>query len=156
MSSNTAANRRKLLAYIGEVRGILRMDNWDVVLHEDPCEDGDAHAETWASDNHAVINIRLQVGFFDMEPSGIRNTIVHELTHAQHRDVTLWWEGCTTGNTDIAESASKSWDLDFRMYMERFVSWVADRIEGTVPMWDPTKPAPRKLPVGCYLHARHS
>ena len=155
-TKDSPANRRRLLAYIGEVRAALRMQNWDVVLHEEVCGDEDAHAETWASDNHAVLNIRLEKDFFDLEPRGIRNTIVHELIHAQHRDVTLWWEGCTTGNEDIAVSASKSWDSDFRMYMERFVSWITDRIEGTVPMWEPMAPIPKTFEPGLWLRDRKS
>lgn len=155
-TKDSPANRRRLLAYIGEVRTSLRMQNWDVILHEEVCEDEDAHAETWSSDNHAVLNIRLAADFFEMSPQGVRNTIIHELTHSQHRDVTLWWEGCTTGNEDIAESASKSWDKDFRMYMERFVSWITDRIESTVPLWDPTAPIPKTLGTGLWLRSRKS
>lgn len=151
---DTPAARRRLLAYIAEVRSVLRMDNWDIVLHAEPCEDEDAHAETWQHENHTVLNIRLHTDFFDLEPAGIRNTIVHELTHAQHRDVTRLWEKASKGA--LSETAVVAWDEEFHVHMERFVAWVADRIEHSVPMWDPVGLDRKTLPPGCFLHARPS
>lgn len=148
--SDTITNRRRLMAYVAEIRTALRMDNWDIVLHPEPCSEEDAHAETWQHENHTVLNITLSKGFFDLEPKGIRNTVVHELTHAQHRDVSRIWEKASRGA--LSETQLEAWDDEWRMHMERFVSWITDRIEDTMPAWDPTRPAPRKLPTGCYLH----
>lgn len=153
-SKDTAANRRRLLAYIAEVRAGLRMDNWDIVLHPQPCSDEDAHAETWQHDNHTVLNIALHPDFFDLPPDGIRNTIIHEITHAQHRDITRLWEKASKGALSV--TAIEAWDDEFRMHMERFVAWIADRLEESFPLWDPTAPVPKTLPTGCYLHERPS
>lgn len=154
MTKDTPANRRRLLHYIADVRQRLRMDNWDIVLHAEPCEDEDAHAETWQHDNHTVLNIRLHRDFFDLEPAGVRNTIIHELTHAQHRDVTRLWEKASKGALSV--TAIEAWDDEFRMHMERFVAWIADRLEDSFPLWDPQAKVPDRLPPGCFLHARPS
>lgn len=156
MSRNEDLQRRRLLHYMAEIRTLLRMDNWDIVLHKEDAEDGDAHAETWQDENHYVLNIRLSKDFWGLEPAGVRNVVIHELTHSQHRDVTVLWDACTQNNDGIAVSEARAWDLDFRMFMERFVSWIADRLENQMPMWDPKKPVPSTLPVGCYLHTRPS
>lgn len=153
MSSDTVTNRRRLLAYLAVVRGELRMDNWDIVLREEPCSDEDAHAETWQHENHTVLNVAISRTFFDLEPAGVRNTIVHELTHAQHRDVERIWEKASRGA--LSETQLTAWDEEWRMHMERFVSWIADRIEDSITPWDPAGPAPKKLPRGCYLHRPH-
>jgi hypothetical protein len=153
-SKDTPAARRRLLAYLDELRAAMRMDNWDIVLHAEPCEDEDAHAETWQHENHTVLNIRLSADFFDLEPAGIRNTLVHELTHAQHRDVTRLWEKASRGA--LSETQVTAWDEEFHVHMERFVAWIADRLEESMPEWDPRREVPKALPKGCFLHARPS
>lgn len=130
------------------------MQNWDIVLHEDVCTDEDAHAETWQNENAFVLNVRISKDFFNRPPEGVQNTVVHELTHAQHRDVNILWDSCTAGNTDVPASQAKSWDYDFKMFMERFVDWVANSISPTVPLWDPKKPVPTTLGTGLHLFDR--
>jgi len=141
---------------MGEIRDLLRMGNWDIVLHADHLdEELEAHAETWAHENAHVLNIRLDKDFFDLPPGGIRNTVIHELTHAQHRDVGRLWDRAVA--TDVLpKTISDSWDADFHAYMERFVSWVADTLESSFPLYDPYRPVPRSLPRGVWLHSRHS
>lgn len=148
--ADTITNRRRLCAYLAELRSALRMDNWDIVLREDPASDEDAHAETWQHDNHTVLNIALAKDFFELKPDGIRNTLTHELVHAQHRDVTRLWEKASRGA--LSETQLEAWDDEFHIHMERFVAWIADRLEGSMPEYDPARPAPRKLPTGVYLH----
>ena len=148
-------NRRRLGAYLGEIRSLLRMDNWDIVLHEGVLEDDATHAETWQHENHHVINIRISPDFFMLEPAGVRNTVIHELIHAQHRDVSRIWDRAR--NCDgVPIGASVEWDEDFRIYMERFVAWVADRLEDQFPLWDPTVPVPKEQPEGVWIHGRPS
>lgn len=144
------AFRRKVLAYLGELRSALRMDNWDVVLKAEPCSDDEAHAETWQHENHTVLNVALSKDFDQLSPEGVRNTLTHELVHAQHRDVTRLWEKASRGA--LSETAVTAWDEEFHVHMERFVAWIADRIDGTMPVFDPSKAAPKKLAPGLYLH----
>lgn len=151
---DTPAARRRLLWYIADVRSRLRMDNWDIVLHAQPCSDEDSHAETWQHENHTVLNIALHKDFFDLQPVGIRNTIIHEIIHAQHRDVTRLWEKASKGALSV--TAVEAWDDEFRMHMERFVAWIADRLEEQFPLWDPKAKVPAGLPKGCFLHSRPS
>lgn len=155
MAEHSEEDLRRLLGYIGLVRDALRMQNWDVILHRTINETEDEFASTWQSCNHTTLNIDVSVALFQETPERIRNTIVHELTHAQHRDVTEWWEGCTTGNDDVPKSQAQSWDKDFRMHMERFVSWTANRIcdGGHIPLYSPTRKY--KTLVGCYLLGEH-
>ena len=138
-----------MLGYIGVVRDALRMQQWDVILHTDPLEDDDAWAETWQSHNHATTNIRLCARFFDQTPDRIRNTIVHELIHVQHRDITILWEACTINNSGIPVNESQSWNHDFSMQMERFVSWITQRIEESIPTYDPDADYPAL--TGCVI-----
>lgn len=126
-----------MLGYFGLVRDALRMQQWDVVLHPDPLEEEDTWAETWQSHNHNTTNVRLCQRFFDQAPDRIRNTVVHELIHAQHRDVSILWEACILNNSEIPERDSRSWNHDFQMFNERFVSWITQRIEESVPTYDP-------------------
>lgn len=151
MAQNIETQRKRLLHYLGDVRSALRMDNWDIDLHTEFCRDEDAHAETWQVRNHTILNIRLEADFFDLDPEKVRNTLVHELTHAAHRDVSILWDDCTLNNDDIPRSHSQSWDGDFHMHMERFVSWVTARIEPTVPLWDPFRAVSGGLPPGIRL-----
>lgn len=142
---------RPFLAYIGEVRDALRMQNWDIILHAEKDEDEDTNASTWQQYNYTVLNIRLGRTLFDLTPVQIRNTIIHELIHAQHRDVSMLWEACTQENSDVPASRAKSWDADFHVYMERFVAWITDRIsrDDFIPYYNPKKPP--RTPAGCYL-----
>lgn len=149
MSKDNTTNRKRLLHYIDLVRSHLRMSNWDVVLRDGYTDDEDAHAETWQHPNHTVLNILIGKEFFDLEPAGVRNTVVHELVHAQHRDVTRIFE---TANEGTVPALAEKLDDEFHVHMERFVAWIADRIEDTIPLWDPSAKVPRDLPRGCYLH----
>lgn len=154
-SKSEELSRRRLIHYMADIRSRLRMDNWDLVLHEEFIQDEDSYAETWQNDNHHVLNIRICEEFFSLEPAGVRNTVIHELTHAQHRDINRLWDRISS-NQDLSKSLYEAWNEEYRVNMERFVSWVTDRIENQMPMWDPTGPAPAALPAGCYLGHRHS
>jgi hypothetical protein len=148
-------NKRRLCAYIGEVRSLLRMDDWDVLLHAEPVDpDIEAHAETWASENHRVLNIRIDAELFDLEPAGIRNTVIHELTHAQHRDADRLLEDAAEHY--LPKPVGEFLDREYHVVMERFVSWITDRIEDTMPPWRPRAGVPKELPRGIYLHTRPS
>ena len=144
---------RHMLGYIGAVRDALRMQNWNIILWRTVGENEDEHANTWQETNHTTLCIELGPGLFNEPPERIRNTIVHELTHAQHRDVTALWEGCTLENEDVPKAQAKAWDVDFHIFMERFVSWVARNISPSMPEYS-TK---RKYPdaVGVWLHGEH-
>jgi hypothetical protein len=82
-------------------------------------------------------------------PGTVRNTMVHELIHAQHRDISMLWEACTVNNSAVAIAESRAWDTDFRTFMERFVSWTTARIQKTVTPYDPGRRYP--IRTGCYL-----
>lgn len=143
------AKLRHLLGYISLVRDELRMQNWDIILHHTVEDDEDTHAHTWQENNHTTLNIGLGPTFFEESPAIVRNTIVHELIHAQHRDVSRLWDECTKGNADVPISQSESWDGDFRVFMERFVSWITKRITPTVSDFVPSKKY--KVTEGCFL-----
>jgi len=138
-----------ILGYIGLVRDKLRMQNWDVYLHRTVCDIEDTYAHTWQERNHFATNIELSRSVFSLPPVGVRNVVVHELVHSQHRDVNLIWEGCTQNNTDVPLSQAKSWDTDYWMHMERFVDWITRQIESSIPLYRPDfKYAIRE---GCYI-----
>lgn len=151
MTEHDPKKLRQLLGYIGLVRDELRMQGWDIILFPTPHDKGDdVWAHTWQSDNHQVTCIELSPDFFDdPRPVTIRNVVVHELTHAQHRDVSYTWESCTLHNSDIPVSQSQSWDKDFRLFQERFVSWITQMIEPRIPLWEPE--ARYRIRPGCYL-----
>lgn len=153
MSTYSKAKLRPFLGYIGLVRDSLRMQNWDIILHLEKCEDEDINAHTWQQNYHTTLNIQLGKNLLNETPERIRNAVVHELVHAQHRDVTVLWEGCTLQNTDVPRSQAKSWDKDYHMCMERFVSWITARVEPTVPDYEPKKTYPTL--EGCYLNGEH-
>lgn len=140
---------RHLLGYISLVRDELRMSHWDIILHREPGDDDTIHAETWQPDNHFTINIRLGPDFFDQNPAQIRNTIAHELTHAQHRDLNILWVGCTQNNDDVPLSQARSWDGDYQIQIERFVSWTTRLIAPTLSPFD--HDAPYAVGRGCYM-----
>jgi hypothetical protein len=143
---------RHLLAYIGLLLEELRMQNWDVILHTTIFDGEDAEdtfAHTWQSENHCTTNIEFGPDFLEQSPSIITNTLVHELIHVQHRDVTLVWEGCMLHNDDVPKSQAHAYDGDFRMHMERFVSWITHRIAPTVPQYQPGHRY--KARPGCYI-----
>lgn len=140
---------RHLLGYIGLVRDSLRMQNWDVILHRTDHGKEDVWAHTWQEYNHTTLNIEISETLFEANPETVRNAIVHELTHAQHRDVSRLWEECALNNSSIPQSDSRAWDGDFRVFMERFVSWVTQRVEKTVPLYEPERRY--RAPEGCVL-----
>lgn len=149
MTEHDPDKLRQLLGYIGLVRDHLRMGNWDVILHPDPHDEVDCHASTWNHENHSTLNIALDAEFFDLTPVVVRNTVVHELTHAQHRDLTILWEGVTLNNDDVPQSQAKAWDVDFHIQIERFVSWTTGFIAPTVPLYLPSRKYAAR--PGCYL-----
>lgn len=125
-----------LLGYIGVVRASLRMQNWDIRLHRTPHDKEDAWAYTWTDDNHDILSIEVCPELFMANPWVIRNSIVHELIHAQHRDLAL-------------KAALQVHQ------MERFVSWATRRIEPSVPLYIPQTSGSRPeyaIAEGCSLH----
>lgn len=149
MTDHTEADLRHILGYIGVVRDALRMQNWDVTLHRHVGENEDNFAETFQATQADVLNIVLGPEFFGRPPKSIRNTVIHELVHAQHRDVSIMWELCTQQNSDLPTSQAMSWDHDFTTHLERFVSWIARAVAPTVPVYDPDGEYP--LGMGLYL-----
>lgn len=126
-----------LLGYIGVVRASLRMQNWDIRLHRAPHDKEDTWAYTWTDDNHDILSIEICSELFTAGPWVIRNSIVHELIHAQHRDLVL-------------KAALQVHQ------MERFVSWATRQIEPSVPLYIPqtsgSRPAEYAIAEGCSLH----
>lgn len=138
-----------VLGYLGVVRESLRMQNWDIVLHRTDLQEADTWASTWSSKNHSTINIEIARCLPDSSPSLVRNTLVHEMIHSQHRDLSLLWEGCTLNNGDVPVNQARAWDSDYHMLMERFVAWITLQIEGNVPLFNPQKRY--RIAGGCYL-----
>jgi len=147
------ARLRPILGYIGLLRDSLRMQNWDIILHQTVCDEEDVHAKTWQDPNHATLNVELGEKFFEETPVRVRSHLTHELVHAQHRDVSRLWEDCTQNNSDVPESQAKAWDGDFHVFLERFVSWITARIVPTMPEFDPEKTY--EAPAGCFLLGEH-
>lgn len=141
---------RNLLGYAGLVRDELRMQNWDIVLLRTAHDEGeDVWAHTWQNDNHCLLNIQISEDLLKARPDTVRNTIVHELTHAQHRDLSRLWDSRVLDNASVSAASSRTWDEDFRVYVERFVSWATARIQETVTPYDPGRRYP--IRTGCYL-----
>ena len=139
----------RVARYVGHVRDAMRMQAWDVNVHPNfPEEHEEAHAETWQENNHQTINIRFGRDLFNQDPEVIRNTVIHELVHAQHRDLSRQWDECVTRNLAVSAEQSMDWTGDFTMFLERFVSWVAQRLEGLeeIPEWPGKKG--KHMPVG--------
>lgn len=152
MSEHPDGQLRNLLGYIGVIRAEMRMQNWDILLHREPLTEEDVWATTWQQHNHTSLNVQVAEGLYDRDPWIVRNTLVHELVHAQHRDISRLWEDCTQNNADIAQSEAKSWDGDFHVFMERFVSWITQRIEQAIPLWDPEESYVAL--EGCFIHEK--
>lgn len=133
------ASLRHILGYIGVVRDALRMQNWDIVLHKEIGDNEDNFAHTWQATQADMLNIVLGPRFFGRPPEAIRNTVIHELVHAQHRDVSILWSECTQNNSAIPEAEANAWDADMTNFMERFVSWVARGLAPTVPLYSTSK-----------------
>lgn len=133
---------RQLLGFIGNCRDKLRMQGWNVVLHPGKLDNPDTYASTWQANYHQTLNIELGPEFFSQTPEAVTNTIVHELIHAQHRDVSRLWERATTKGDYMGAQLASEFDLEMHTAIERFVSWLAQQIvvenPGRFPAYDPS------------------
>jgi hypothetical protein len=132
----TDADLAHLMLYLTALRSQMRMDNWNIIVmkeHADSEEDG-VMASSLFPENHSVINLYLSSGWSKMREEQKSSTLCHELIHAQHRDVADLWDKASRGA--LSETAHEAWDQEFRMFMERFVSWIEERIRPNIPGWD--------------------
>lgn len=126
---------KRVLAYVTVIRDKMRMNNWDIVLMEEPCEK-DAHASMCAfSNNHHVGNLCLSEKWHDLDNVTKANTLIHELVHLQHRDLNCHWQACVDNNSGISEDEVQDWGDDFDMFLERFVCWVANMLTPHMPAY---------------------
>lgn len=140
---------RPILGYIGLVRDELRMQNWDVVLHRTATERDDVWAHTWQSREHYTTNIELGPFFFDQSEEEVRSTVVHELIHAAHRNVSDVLEERILSNPSLPVRESNNLHEEHSLQMERFVSWITRNLEDSVSRY--SKSAKYKVRPGCSL-----
>jgi hypothetical protein len=151
----TAEELKPLVYYIDKMRTFCRMQNWDVCIHPQKIAiDEDTWASTWHDRNHEVLNVRFSEDFLRAAPREIQNSVLHELVHAQHRNVSELWDDCTTGNSALAVDETQVWDRDMATHMERFVSWITRTMcsTGKVPAW--TGKASGPAPEGIWIKER--
>lgn len=72
--------RKALGRYIRSVADEMGLRDWTLHLLREPCDE-DCNAQTHMVYGRRTAHIRVSEGFRDREPEGIRQTVVHELTH---------------------------------------------------------------------------
>ncbi len=134
----TKRDHRDLMCFLTTLREHLRMQNWDIIIMNEIAdnEDTDVLAAVQFPRNHTCINLYIGSTFKNLSKQIKKSTLTHEMVHAQHRDVSLLWEDCVDGNGDISSVEKTQWSADFHTHMERFVSWIAMRLEEHAPAWD--------------------
>lgn len=142
------AAEEEVLRYLTELRSWLRLDQWDIILHE-PETDPDLWASVTTSDNHWTASLYMNWDrWATATPEQKCNTLLHELIHLAHRTVTDVWSELASSPALSAregEAADDRWHLQ----MERFVSWVTGQIQQRpdIPSW----PGTGEIGRGLYL-----
>jgi hypothetical protein len=139
-----------ILNYVTAAREFLRMQNWNVWVMMERLDhmDDDCFATTGQSNNHDSLQIWINHDAWgDMDDTERADTIIHELLHAQHRDVSTLWDSCTQNNSAIPTDEALAWNADFRMFMERVVSNWTRSLLPFAPQW----PGPKRVGVGVRL-----
>lgn len=80
-----AVRRSALEAYVSEVRALLRLAHWTLMIPDEWPEEGDeVLAVIVPGDQRYIAHLRLGPGFWGLDPSDQRNSVVHELLHLHH------------------------------------------------------------------------
>lgn len=137
----TASELEPVLGYLGLLREHLFMQNWKILVSEKVISDEgaeDIFACTWQLDNHYTAVIELGPKFFGLSPGEVRNTLVHELVHISHREVSDSWEEVQNSGRFSSEEMHRI-NKQFRRSMERFVSWVAGHLSESAPEYSQSR-----------------
>ncbi len=124
-----------VLVFLTRARSYLRMDNWDFIIANDAQMEDGIHAETSQTRNHTSALILLSDDWDDLSTKIKRATLLHEMIHAQHRDVSEIWNDCINNNDDISQNEANAWTSDFGMHLERFVSWTTGMLLPGCPQY---------------------
>lgn len=93
-------DRRALLEYVRWVANEIELRDWTVELDRDACDD-DRAGHAVCIDGQRHVTVAVNANFRGYSPEEQRETIVHELLHAQHA---VCWRMV---QTDLAEPMGK-------------------------------------------------
>lgn len=135
--------RAALVTYIDMTRRALHLGDWQIDIRFDADED-DA-AATDLVDGRRCATIRFPAdgdGFLDATPEDQRETVVHELLHCLHGEIT-WM--CESDLAEVlADDTHRLWMLSFRRAMELTVDRLAGLLAPHLPA--PDLPSPSRGP----------
>lgn len=124
-------DRRALCGYVREIADKLELRDWTICIGHEPCTEGLA-AEIHCTDGAKQARITFSFGFRDKDPEEQRETVVHELIHAQH--ATCWH----MVQSDLSEALGKpTYYLfcdSYRRGMEHMVDALAKAIAPHMPL----------------------
>lgn len=145
------AESDRLLAYFGQVRDAMRLSQWDILLMQEQPDDEDVILDMTPVDNHFTVQVRISRHWASQPVLVKQDTVVHELIHCMHRDVTDIWFQMTHGNTAVSVDVNGLVQNAWRMAIERMVSHLARLISPTVPAW----PGDGVVRDGVYVEGAH-
>lgn len=96
-------------------------------------------SNTWAAikpfENYNAFKIWISKDLLRQGPEIIRETIVHEMIHCYHRDLTELWHDVTQDNEEISDQEKREWHIQYTRAIERFVGSMASFLQHFAPEW---------------------
>ena len=141
----TAADRKSMAGYVTVLQEQLRLRDWDIKVNFDEEGSDDAYADITPHLNQKRAEIRFGDAFFELDPVGVRHTLVHELLHCH-----LFYVHDTAESVFRATIRTKAADIaaiTLNAEVERATDAIADAMAPLVPLPDvlpgwSTMPAP--------------
>lgn len=133
-----------LLKFFTLARAHLRMDQWDIIIMNEPCDKED-DAEVTPQDNYFCAQVRINEKWAELPPFVKKDVVIHELLHLLHRELTDLWQQVTFQNKGMSESDAGLFQNFWFVSVERMVGHLSKIIADG---WDQQWPAPSKTVVG--------
>ena len=135
------------------VRDHMRLTQWDLIIMGDPCEDDTIMAVT-PCENHYTAQIQVCKDWSDVPDLSKIDTIVHELIHLMHRDLSDLIDDMTYGDSASSRDNTNNCQGSYRRIMERMVSHLTRLIADGLEMeWPP--PSRTVVGKGIYTQGEH-
>lgn len=143
-----------ILRFLTLARSYLRLDQWDVILMKEPPEEDDVVMEVTPQANHFTTQLRVCKDWAKQPDSSKRDTIIHELLHLLHRDISDVFDDATYGNTAVSVDACGLINQRWTLAEERVVSHLSKLLADG---WDQRWPAPASTQAGrgIYIEGEH-
>lgn len=160
----TAPQSKLILCYLSEMRDFLRLNNWDIIFmdHEsaesktdDPDDDKNVSGMHSPQRNHYTMHIWLAGWWFDddeLTDLHRTDTVLHELLHANNRDLSHHWNECVEKNGAISIAEKVDWTNEFDVHIERMISLWSRSLIPYAPVW-PGRGKYTKPAYGVRLHS---